>query len=196
MLGLLKKHAETFKVCPAARLYHHAYLGGLLEHTWFLARMALQATAIYAHLNRNLVLAGIILHDIGKVKEITTPHAPEYSISGQLLGHIILGLEMVREEAAAQDFPDPHLLLQLEHIIVSHHGYHEFGSPVLPKTREALLVYYLDDLDAKLKMMDQHLEVDSGDRDFTSYNRLLQRQLYKALEYPETAPADPGLAED
>ncbi|MFP3866954.1 MAG: 3'-5' exoribonuclease YhaM family protein [Desulfobacteraceae bacterium] len=195
VLGLLHKHAEDFKVCPAARLYHHAYLGGLLEHSWFLARMALQATAVYAHLNRSLVLAGTILHDIGKIKEITTPHAPDYSIAGQLLGHIILGLEMVRAEAAAQNFPDPALLLQLEHIIASHHGYHEFGSPVLPKTREALLVYYLDDLDAKLKMIDQHLEVDRGDRDFTSYNRLLQRELYKAVEHPEAADA-PDVAEE
>ncbi|MDD3582079.1 MAG: HD domain-containing protein [Desulfobacca sp.] len=195
VLALLHRHAETFKVCPAARLYHHAYLGGLLEHTWFLARMAVQATAVYTHLNRSLVVAGVILHDLGKIQEITNPQAPDYSISGQLLGHIILGVEMVRDEARAQNFPDPNLLLQLEHIIVAHHGYQEYGSPVLPKTREALLVYFLDDLDAKLKMMDQHLEVDRGDRDFTSYNRLLQRELYKAIEHPETispivSPAD------
>lgn len=184
VLALLEENAEAFQVCPAARQSHHAYLGGLLEHTWFVARLVLQATSIYPEVNRNLALAGAILHDIGKVQEIVNPHAPEYSTPGQLLGHIMLGCDMVRAAAAAMDFPDPTLLLQLEHIIAAHHGYQEFGSPVLPKTREALLVYYLDDLDAKMKMMAQHLELDTGDREFTSYHRLLQRELYKAIEQP------------
>ncbi len=98
---------------------------------------------------------------------------------GHLLGHIVLGWEMVRSEAQALNFSDPILLVQLEHIILSHHGSMEFGSPILPKTREALLVNFLDDLDAKLKMMSQHLESDTGEGDFTSYNRALQRDLYK-----------------
>lgn len=196
VLGLLQKHADTFKVCPAARLYHHAYLGGLLEHTWFVARLVQQVTAIYPHLNHNLALAGAILHDLGKIQELTSPHAPAYTTPGQLLGHIILGCEMVRAEAAARDFPDPALLLQLEHIIVSHHGYREFGSPVLPKTREALLVYFLDDLDAKLKMMDQHLEKDTSNKEFTIYNRLLQRELYKAGERPENETTSDPFVDD
>ena len=100
-------------------------------------------------------------------------------MAGQLLGHIVLGWEMVREEARAMDFPDPDLLIQLEHIILAHHGALEFGSPMVPKTREALLVNVLDDLDAKLKMMSQHLESDTGENDFTSYHRVLQRGLYK-----------------
>ena len=87
-------------------------------------------------------------------------------MAGQLLGHIALGWEMVREEARAMDFPDPNLLIQLEHIILAHHGALEFGSPMVPKTREALLVNVLDDLDAKLKMMSQHLESDTGAQRF------------------------------
>jgi len=182
---LLQKHVEAFQIATAARQNHHAYLGGLLEHTWFVGRLAQMICGVYPDINRNLVLAGAILHDIGKIREIINPAAPEYSVVGQLLGHIVLGWEMVRQEAEAMQFPDPHLLLQLEHIIISHHGYQEFGSPVLPKTREAMLVYYLDDLDAKMNMMTHHLAADGSERNFTGYHRLLQRELYKALEQPE-----------
>jgi 3'-5' exoribonuclease len=179
VLRLLDRYQDLLLVCPAARLYHHPYLGGLLEHTWFVARHTLASLSVYPDLNPTLALAGAILHDLGKVKEITSPTAPELTVAGQLLGHIALGWEMVREEARAMDFPDPDLLIQLEHIILAHHGALEFGSPMVPKTREALLVNVLDDLDAKLKMMSQHLESDSSENDFTSYHRVLQRGLYK-----------------
>ena len=179
VLRVLDRYREEFLVCPAARLYHHPYLGGLLEHTWFVTRHALASLSIYPDLNRDLVLAGAILHDLGKVKELANPSAPERTVPGNLLGHIVLGWDMLRTEAQALNFSDPTLLLQLEHIILSHHGSMEFGSPILPKTREALLVNFLDDLDAKLKMMSQHLEGDTGEGDFTSYHRVLQRDLYK-----------------
>jgi len=182
VLRLLDRYREDLLVCPAARLYHHPYLGGLLEHTWCVARHTLASLAVYPDLNPDLALAGAILHDLGKVKEIASPQAPELTVPGQLVGHIVLGWEMVREEARALEFPDPTLLVQLEHIILSHHGSLEFGSPIVPKTREALLVYFLDDLDAKLKMMDTHLQSDSGDGDFTTYHRVLQRDLYKGGE--------------
>jgi 3'-5' exoribonuclease len=179
VLKVMERYQDDFLVCPAARLYHHPYLGGLLEHTWFVTRHALASLDIYPDLNRDLVLAGAILHDLGKIKELANPPAPEPTVAGRLLGHIVLGWDMVRSEAQNLEFSDPTLLLQLEHIILSHHGAVEFGSPVLPKTREALLVYFLDDLDAKLKMMSQHLESDTSEGDFTSYNRVLQRNLYK-----------------
>lgn len=182
VLALLGKFQEELLVCPAARVYHHPYLGGLLEHTWSVARHALQSLSVYQDLHPDLVLAGAILHDLGKVKELANPQAPEITVAGALLGHIVLGWEMVREEARALDFPDPALLLELEHIILSHHGSQEFGSPIPPKTREAMLVYYLDDLDAKLKMMDMHLESDNTAGDFTIYHRVLQRGLYKGGE--------------
>ncbi|OGP74844.1 MAG: hypothetical protein A2Y80_01320 [Deltaproteobacteria bacterium RBG_13_58_19] len=185
VLSLLNKYQDDLLECPAARAYHHPYLGGLLEHTWMVARLAFQSLTVYPDLKGDLVLAGAILHDLGKVKELANPQAPEITVPGQLLGHIVLGWEMVREEARALEFPDPQLLLQLEHIILSHHGSLEFGSPVPPKTREAILVYYLDDLDAKLKMMEQHLQSDTGAGDFTSYHRVLQRSLYKGPERRE-----------
>jgi 3'-5' exoribonuclease len=179
VLKVLELYREEFLVCPAALRYHHPYLGGLLEHTWFVTRHALASLAIYTEVNRDLVLAGAILHDLGKIKELANTPAPERTVPGHLLGHIVLGWEMVRAAAQGLEFPDPTLLVQLEHILLSHHGSMEFGSPILPKTREALLVNFLDDLDAKLKMMSQHLESDTGEGDFTSYNRALQRDLYK-----------------
>ena len=179
VLNLLDRYRDEFMVCPAARMYHHPYVGGLLEHTWFVARHALASLAIYPDLNPDLTLAGAVLHDLGKIKELANPPAPELTVPGQLLGHIVLGWEMVRSEAQALGFSDPALLVQLEHIILSHHGTLEFGSPIPPKTREALLVNVLDDLDAKLKMMSQHLEGDTGEGDFTRYHRVLQRGLYK-----------------
>ncbi len=188
VLTVLERYREEFLVCPAALRYHHPYLGGLLEHTWFVTRHALASLAIYPELNRDLVLAGTILHDLGKIKELANPPAPERTVPGHLLGHVVLGWEMVRAAAQTLEFPDPTLLVQLEHILLSHHGTMEFGSPVVPKTREALLVNFLDDLDAKLKMMSQHLESDTGAGDFTGYNRALQRDLYKG---GPTAP-DPG----
>ena len=185
VLNLLHRHAEVWQVHPAARQNHHAYLGGLLEHTWFVTRLALQAAGLYPDINRQLVVAGAILHDLGKLKELSQPHAPEYTIPGQLLGHIVLGWEMIRQEAASMEFPDANLLLQLEHIIITHHGQRDFGSPVLPKTREAMVVYFADDLDSKLKIMEQHLKADNSSRNFTPYLRLLQRELYKINPEPE-----------
>jgi 3'-5' exoribonuclease len=193
VLTILDRHREDFLVCPAARRYHHPYLGGLLEHTWFVSRHALASLTIYPDLNRDLVLAGAILHDLGKIKELANPMAPEATVAGRLLGHVVLGWDLVRTAAQELEFSDPTLLLQLEHIILSHHGEMEFGSPILPKTREALLVYCLDNLDAKLKMMSQHLEGDTGEGDFTSYHRTLQRELYKGGPAPaEDIEPDPN----
>lgn len=185
VLNLLHRHAEVWQLHPAARRNHHAYLGGLLEHTWFVTRLAFQTAGLYPAINRQLVVAGAILHDLGKIKELAQPYAPEYTVPGQLLGHIVLGWEMIRQEAAAINFPDQNLLLQLEHIIITHHGQRDFGSPVVPKTREAMVVYFADDLDSKLKIMEQHLKADNSAGNFTPYLRLLQRELYKTSLEPE-----------
>lgn len=194
--NLLEGQAEAWQTGPAARRIHHAYLGGLLEHTWFVARLAYQMTEVYTQLNRQLVVAGAILHDIGKLKELAQPHAPDYTVAGQLVGHIVLGWEMIRQEAVAMNFPDQNLLLQLEHIILSHHGQREFGAPVLPKTREALLVYLADDLDAKVKIMEHHLQSDTSPREFTPYHRLLQRELYKIGAEPADSTNEDEISEE
>jgi 3'-5' exoribonuclease len=194
VLALLKKYETQLLEWPGAVFYHHAYAGGLLEHTWSLARHALRSLQVYPALNADLVLAGAILHDLGKLKEYTGPPCPQRSVPGELLGHIVLGWEMVREEALTLDFPDEQLLMSLEHIIISHHGAMEFGSPVLPRTPEALLVYYLDEIDAKLHMALHHLDTDQNPGDFTGYLKGLGRTLYRPADLPEnsaeTSPSD------
>ncbi len=196
VLNLLQANETAWLNQPAARRNHHAYLGGLLEHTWHVARLAHRIAALYPDIHQELVVAGAILHDVGKLKELGQPHAPDYTVAGQLLGHIVLGWDMIRQEAANLAFPDENLLLQLEHIVLTHHGQQEFGSPVLPKTREALLVYYADDLDAKLKIMEQHLQADTSDRQFTPYHRLLQRELYKIGRETEPQPEEENSLEE
>ena len=134
VLGLLLRYQAQFLEWPGAEFYHHAYLGGLLEHTCSVVRHALRALEVYRELNPDLVLAGAILHDLGKIKELTAPPCPKRSVPGGLLGHIVLGWDMIREEARTMNFPDDQLLIELEHIIISHHGSQEFGSPILPRT--------------------------------------------------------------
>lgn len=194
VLAVLHKYQTQFMDWPGAEVYHHAYVGGLLEHTWSVARHALRSLEVYPGLNADLVLAGAILHDLGKIKELANPACPQRSVPGGLLGHIVLGWDMVREEARALKFPDEQLLMALEHIIIAHHGAEEFGSPINPRTPEALLVYYLDEIDSKLHMVQRHLEDDAGDGDFTSYHRVLRRRFYRppaALEKASgTLPAD------
>jgi 3'-5' exoribonuclease len=186
VLALLHKYKTQFMEWPGAEFYHHAYLGGLLEHTWSMARLALRSLEVYSGLNADLVLAGAILHDLGKIKELANPACPQRSVPGGLLGHIVLGWDMVREEARALEFPDEKLLIALEHIIIAHHGAEEFGSPITPRTPEALLVYYLDEIDSKLHMIQRHLEDDASEGEFTSFHRVLRRRLYRPT-VPENA---------
>ncbi|MEJ2225438.1 MAG: HD domain-containing protein [Syntrophobacterales bacterium] len=191
VLALLHKYQTQFMEWPGAEFYHHAYVGGLLEHTWSVARHARRSLEVYPELNADLVLAGAILHDLGKIKELSDPVCPQRSAAGGLLGHIVLGWAMVREEAQALEFPDEQLLMALEHIIIAHHGAEEFGSPITPRTPEALLVYYLDEIDSKLHMVQRHLEDDFGEGDFTSYHYVLKRRLYRSPDVPENASEPP-----
>ena len=196
VLALLKKYEAQLLEWPGAESYHHAYSGGLLEHTWSVARHAQRSLQVYPGLNHDLVIAGAILHDLGKIKELTGPPCPQRSVPGGLLGHIVLGWEMVREEAQTLGFPDEQLLMSLEHIIIAHHGAVEFGSPIIPRTPEALLVYYLDEIDSKLHMVQRHLDTDQAEGDFTSYHRVLGRRLYRPAEPPETDAPENSPADD
>jgi 3'-5' exoribonuclease len=179
VIALLTRYEAQLRTWPGAVFYHHAYAGGLLEHTCSVARHAARSLEVYPALNGDLLMAGAILHDLGKLKEYTGPPCPERSVPGELLGHIVLGWDMIREEARTLAFPDEQLLMSLEHIIISHHGALEFGSPSLPRTPEALLVYYLDEIDAKLHMALHHLDNDPGVGDFTSFLKGLGRRLYR-----------------
>ncbi len=172
---------EKLTRAPAARNIHHAYLGGLLEHIWRMVKMA-QALVpkIYPNLDYDLVITGTFWHDLGKIEELTFSPALSITRAGYLEGHIILGLKLLeRKIALIPEFPDE-LRLHLEHIILSHHGEHEWGSPVLPSTPEAMLIHHLDNLDAKQAMVSEAIESDQNQaEEFTGYHPILGRHLYK-----------------
>jgi len=175
-----QKTAELFQRAPAAKGFHHIYLGGLLEHTLSVVRLLEKAADHYPGLNKDMIITGGILHDIGKIYEFSYDTIIDYSDEGRLIGHIVMGVEMINKKIATiDDFP-PQLALELRHIILSHHGEFEYGSPKRPKTLEALVVHYIDDLDAKFNAY-KTLIADSTnpDSDWTTYNRFLERFLYK-----------------
>ena len=172
--------ASAYKLAPAATVYHHAYLGGLLEHVLSLSELADRVADHYPSLDRDLVVAGIVLHDLGKIWELGYARGFRYSTRGQLLGHIAIGLETVWEKMhAIPDFPAG-LKDRIAHIILSHHGKLEFGSPKEPMFPEALVVHYLDDLDSKLEVMRAQYATDQErEGDWTGRNRALGRELLK-----------------
>lgn len=179
-----EKTAELFKRAPAAKGFHHIYLGGLLEHSLSVVRLLIKIAEHYPHLDRDMLIAGGLLHDIGKIYEFSYDQLIEYSDEGRLIGHIVMGVEMIDKKIAAiPDFP-AQLALELRHLILSHHGEFEYGSPKRPKTMEALAVHYVDDLDAKLNAF-QALTANSNnaDSDWTTYNRFFERYLYKKKQH-------------
>lgn len=172
--------AEKYKLAPAAMSYHHAYLGGLIEHVLSLIGLADKVCDHYADLRRDLIVAGLVLHDIGKIEELSYKTGLRYTTRGTLIGHISMGAEMVSEKIRTiPDFPAA-LRDQLLHIILSHHGELQFGSPKEPLFPEALVVHHLDNLDSKLQSMRTQYATDK-DRpgDFTSRNPALKRELFK-----------------
>ncbi len=172
--------AEKYKLAPAATSYHHAYLGGLLEHVASLVKLGDRLCDHYESLARDLVIAGLVLHDLGKIEELSFTRGFRYSTRGQLVGHMAIALEILREKIRAiPTFPES-LKDQIEHIILSHHGRPEFGSPKEPMFPEALVVHYLDDLDSKLESMRAQYEADKHRTgDWTTRNRALGRELLK-----------------
>ena len=168
---------DTFVAAPAAKLYHHAYLGGLLEHTVAVAEMCEFVAQQYGRVDRDLLLAAALLHDVGKTEELTYEAVIDFTDAGRFLGHVIQGVTLVSERAAGlPSFPEPKLQ-QLLHCIVSHHGELEWGSPKRPKTIEALILHHVDNLDAKVKGF---LEIVDGSRDaaWTDLRNLFRRPLH------------------
>ncbi len=170
---------ESFQIMPAAKSMHHAYVHGLLEHTLAVVRLAVQITPLYPHVNKELLIIGALFHDLGKVKELDMSAGFEYSDTGRLQGHLLLGYIMLNNYMGGiEGFPES-TRQQLLHMIASHHGELEFGSPQLPKTSEALLLHFIDDMDAKLNAISGILskeEIQPGG--WSGYDRLLERQLY------------------
>ncbi len=185
--------AAAYKNAPAAKSLHHAYIGGLLDHVVSLFRSCDLISRNYPQINRDLLLTGAFLHDIGKIHELTFSRSFGYTTDGQLRGHMIIELEMLHEKIRqVPDFPDE-LKSLVEHLIISHHGQYEFGSPKLPMFPEALLLHYMDDLDSKIESMRAHFEREAeSDSPWTSYNPSLARPLLntkKFLARKETAAA-------
>jgi 3'-5' exoribonuclease len=176
--------AERYRRAPAAKQIHHAYLGGLLEHVLSLCALARMTAGHYENLDRDLLLAGVVLHDIGKIYELNYERGFSYSNDGQLVGHIAIALRMLSEKLSGlPDFP-PLLRSLVEHMILSHHGQLEFGSPKLPQFPEALLLHYIDDMDSKMACMRALIERDRQvEGCFTTYNAALARPALKMDRY-------------
>ncbi|MDR3629695.1 MAG: HD domain-containing protein [Desulfocapsaceae bacterium] len=182
----------AFQSAPAAKGIHHAYVGGLLEHCLSMARLADFLAGHYSGVDRSLLLAGALLHDIGKLKELEAEMGLiEYTPEGRLKGHLVIGSEMVASEAAGiRDFP-PETLIQIQHLILSHHGRQEFGSPAVPMTVEAFLLSQIDDMDAKMNLMEQlRRKITEQGFSWSDYQRPLERYLYLSrLEEEKDEPA-------
>jgi 3'-5' exoribonuclease len=182
--------AHAYRNAPAAKTLHHAYIGGLLDHVVSLFHACDLVCRNYPYVNRDLVLAGAFLHDVGKIHELTYNRSFSYTTRGQLLGHMVIELEMLQAKLMfVPDFP-PALKTLLEHLIISHHGEYEFGSPKLPMFPEALLLHYMDDLDSKMESMRALFERESDvDNPWTSYNPSLGRPLLNTAKFLAAKPA-------
>jgi len=178
--------ALAYRTAPAAKSVHHAWLGGLIEHVLSLGHLAKFTAAHYPHIDFDLLLAGVILHDLGKIRELTYARGFGYSTEGQLLGHIVIGVRMIDEKLRqVPDFPAP-LRDLLLHMILSHHGEMEFGSPKVPMFAEAMLLHHLDNLDSKMENVRAAVERDrlvAGV--WTGYNAALDRTMLKKRKYLE-----------
>jgi 3'-5' exoribonuclease len=180
---------HAYKNAPAAKSLHHAFIGGLLDHVVSLFQLCDLACRNYpAMIDRDLLLTGAFLHDIGKVHELTFARSFTYTTRGQLLGHMIIELEMLQEKLALlPGFPAEYKTL-IEHLIISHHGRYEFGSPKMPMFPEALMLHYLDDLDSKMEAMRAHFQREP-EAEWTTYNPSLERPLLNSRKYLEKLKA-------
>lgn len=176
---------------PAALSMHHAYIAGLLEHTLGVVRLANVVSGLYP-VNRDLLMAGAFLHDMGKTKELEYSANFDYTDEGRLMGHLVIGLLMVKEKAEAiPGFPSE-LLLHLEHLLLSHHGELEWGSPKRPKTLEALALHMIDNIDAKLSAADRSFKADEKDGPWTAFQRMFDRPLARTPDFGSKEAPQPA----
>ena len=172
-----EEFTTQFSLAPGGAMVHHAYIGGLLEHTLFMCRMAETAGSIHDEVDADLLMTGVILHDIGKIHEYVYESALDHTYDGRLLGHITIGYDMAKRRIESiKDFPEE-LARMVLHIILSHHGRMEFGSPKTPKFVEAQIVYFLDNLDARVAMFRTAVERNAGTK-WTDYQVYLETNVY------------------
>lgn len=170
---------NKFSQAPAAKGMHHVYLGGLLEHTLSIMKLAKSVAPNYAYINEDILICSAFLHDIGKIDELLYKRTFDYTDNGRLLGHIVMGVEMLEQKMSSiSQFPDD-LKSVLKHLMISHHGYFEFGSPKKPMTLEAIMLHYLDDLDAKMQGMHEYIKNQTQEKsNWTPYHRLMERNMF------------------
>jgi 3'-5' exoribonuclease len=181
-----KALVDDMCAAPAGVKAHHAYQGGLVEHIVSMAEVADRLCGHYTELNRDLLLLGVLLHDLGKIRELSWDPTLAYTDEGQLLGHMNIAVEILNEkilqargEMGGQEF-DAEDILRLKHMILSHHGTHEFGSPRVPMTQEAIVLHYIDNIDAKLHEYTRAIEDDMNkDSPWTPYSPRMERKLFK-----------------
>ena len=169
-----------FMRSPAARVWHHSFIGGLAQHVRDMALLALRAAEVYPEIDRDLLVTGVLVHDLGKVQELEVSNRIDYSDSGRLIGHIVLGVELLDARIREIDGFPADLALKLKHMVLSHHGSLEHGSPVVPMTIEAILLHYIDNLDAQARGTLQVLDKDTSRfGNWTEYVKLLDRFIYR-----------------
>lgn len=173
----LERHGGALREHPAAKSIHHAYRGGLLEHTVSMAELGLRICDHYTDLDRDLILIGVLFHDLGKLQEIGAMPVNDYTIVGRLVGHVVIGRDLLRESCAAIDGFAAELQTHLEHLVLSHQGRLEFGAPVQPMTAEALTLHFIDDLDSKLAQLRRGRELGESLQFFQGFGRYLYADL-------------------
>jgi 3'-5' exoribonuclease len=182
--------AARYKRAPAAKVMHHAYFGGLLEHVVGLCGLARQVAACYPELDVDLLLTAAMLHDVGKLDELCYERSVSYTTEGQLLGHIVMELETVTKAIEAiEGFPGK-LKTVVQHILISHHGQYEFGSPKLPMIREALVFHYIDDMDSKMAAVRAAMALESGEDDWSVYSGALGRKFLRLDKFLKDTPVE------
>ena len=182
---------ERFKLAPAAKGMHHNRLGGLLEHVLSVSKLACFISSHYDNIDRDMLIAGVILHDIGKISELSYKRSFDYTDDGQLLGHITIGAGMVDEIInEIEGFPREKAVL-MKHMILSHHGVLEYGSPKVPMTVEAVILSFIDDLDAKVEATQRYIKNDAGETNWTAYHRMMGRYLFKGFPKDGSKPLSP-----
>jgi 3'-5' exoribonuclease len=191
----------SYCLAPAAKGMHHVYLGGLLEHSLAVAALACDVSRRYPKINRDLLIAGAMLHDVGKVEELRYQRSFDYTDEGKLLGHIIIGVQMIEDRVRQiEDFPQ-NLSVMIKHLLLSHHGQYEFGSPKRPKFLEAVVLNFIDDLDSKINGIQTHIDKEPDRQgSWTSYHRLYDRYFYtghqveRSVEPPEPLQPVPTIS--
>ncbi|MCW8859200.1 MAG: HD domain-containing protein [Deltaproteobacteria bacterium] len=185
-----------YSKAPAAKGMHHVYIGGLLEHSLAVSALACDLSSRYPQINRDLLIAGTLLHDVGKVAELSYQRSFDYTDEGKLLGHIVIGVQMIEDRVRTLPGFPKELATMIKHLLLSHHGQYEFGSPKRPKFLEAVVLNFIDDLDSKINGVLSHIEKEPNkEGNWTSYHRLYDRYFYKGSTSAEPVPprleADP-----